>query len=147
MPTNIKASFPTTMTPAIRWKVVKNLLSEESLAKGKSLMAREIVVLKNLEGQGYNSPEFWLNLNLGFKLRSILWLQNSGRVELNKLWGMFLLEQKQKKELDEKKKADNLSAIKQISSLSGIPKARERVALPKKKESILDMIDYEEKEL
>ena len=142
----LKPKAPTSMTPAIRWIVIRSLLCEESLAQGKSLLSREIAVLKNLERNGYNNAEFWLNLNLGFKLKSILWLQNSGRVHLNQKWGMFLLDQKQKKELDEIKKANNLKAMERIKNLSKSPETKDQPQPSNTKLNVLDWIDCEEKE-
>lgn len=142
----IKSKTPTLMTPAIRWIVVRSLLSEEALAQGKAFLSREIAVLKNLEKNGYDNPEFWLNLNLGFKLRSILWLQNSGRVHLNQKWGMFLLEKKQKKELDEIKKANNLRVMERMAGLSRLQQPEEPSVVSKNKINVLDWIDSKEKE-
>jgi predicted outer membrane protein len=102
----------------------------------------EIRFLKMLEKIGYDDPDFWLNLNLGFQLNSIVWLKNGGKTELKKAWGMYQLVKKQNKDLDEKKKEEIIAKMESIKNLAK-PAAIESEAKSEKKQTLLEWLDVD----
>lgn len=72
----------------------------------------------------YPSRAFWLNLDLGFKLRSLYWFMGeAGKAELDKRWSIF-----------------SLDLGPQVSHDVGTAKIGEDVVVERKPQSVADLL-------
>jgi hypothetical protein len=133
---------PDKITPAIRWKIVNRLLHPESMAV-KGAVGREIKFLKMLEKLGYTDPDFWLNWNPGFQVRSLIWFRGDGASCIRQAWGLYQISQNEKKVLEQKAKEETMAKIQMIKSLGTVAGAL--AAKPpepsKPKPTMLDWVD------
>ena len=71
----------------VRVKIVEKLVYPEMLSSAKTIWGRELKILKTLTAGKYEDAEFWLNLGLGFKLRSLAWFNlPDGKAALERAW-------------------------------------------------------------
>jgi hypothetical protein len=134
---------PKPITHKIRWIVVQRLLRPETLAEGKDRLSTEIRLFKILEKMGYDDPDFWLTINLGFKIRSIGWLKNDGQEQLKQAWGSYQVFKKQKEELDKKNKERIISKMQEVN-LAQKNIIRPNVKKTIKKLTLIDLLDEKE---
>lgn len=134
---------PKPITHKIRWIVVQRLLKPETLAEGKDRLSTEIRLFKILEKMGYDDPDFWLTINLGFKIRSIGWLKNDGQEQLKQAWGSYQVFKKQKEELDKKNKERIIGKMQEVN-LAQKNIIRPNVKKTIKKLTLIDLLDEKE---
>jgi len=134
---------PKKITHKIRWIVVQRLLKEETLSEGKDRLSTEIRLFKMLENMGYDDADFWLTINLGFKVRSIGWLKNSGQEQLKQAWGRYLIFKKEKEELDKKNKERIIAKMREVTSFQRSV-VRQDVKKTTKKLTLIDLLDEKE---
>lgn len=134
---------PKPITHKIRWIVVQRLLKPETLAEGKDRLSTEIRLFKILEKMGYDDPDFWLTINLGFKIRSIGWLKNDGQEQLKQAWGSYQVFKKQKEELDKKNRERIIGKMQEVN-LAQKNIIRPNVKKTIKKLTLIDLLDEKE---
>ncbi len=119
----MKVKAPTNLVPHVtRIEILELHLLEEVKRGAVNIWGREVKLLNGFL-KLYPEPDFWLNFHPGYQVHSLAFFKTDrGAEELRIAHNMYLFEQAQKKELDNRRKSSNMEVVESVGEDAAVPK-------------------------